>query len=128
MDTCSRLEEPGGVGWNSTSVIYGRVQAASGRSGCIEWPLGRIGGQGTWSARFRAAAVGGATRGQAGGDGGGAAPHNAGDAVVGGPRGGDRPSAARERSAPDGAGHFKKLSSAVARLCGVETVLCYRLR
>ena len=42
-------------------------------------------------ARFRVAAVGRATGGQAGADGGGAAPHNAGDAAVGGPRGGDRP-------------------------------------
>ena len=37
--------------------------------------------------------------GRATADGGGVAPHNAGDAAVGGPRGGDRPFAARERAA-----------------------------
>ena len=42
-------------------------------------------------------------------DGGGAAPHNAGDAAVGGPRGGDRSFAARERAAAHGARHFKKV-------------------
>src|SRR6478735_1624234 len=54
-----------------------------------------------------------------------AAPHNAGDAAVGGPGGGDRSFAARERAAAHGARYFKKLSSTVARLCGVETALCY---
>jgi len=47
-----------------------------------------------------------------------------GDAAVGGPCGGDRPFAARERAAAHGARHFKKLSSRVVRLCGVETALC----
>src|SRR4029077_6375341 len=79
-------------------------------------------------ARFRFAAMGGATWDRAGADGGGAAPHDAGDAAVGGPRGGDRPFAARERAAAHGARYFKKLSRAVARLCGVETALCYPLR
>ena len=46
---------------------------------------------------------------------------DAGDAAVGGPRGGDRPFAARQRAAAHGARHFKKLSSTVARLCGLET-------
>ena len=33
MDTCSRLEEPGGVGWKDVYVgLYGRLQGASGRS------------------------------------------------------------------------------------------------
>src|ERR1700748_3713313 len=64
----------------------------------------------------------------AGADGGVAAPHDAGDAAVGGPRGGDRPLAARERAVAHGARHFKKLFSAVARLCGLETALCYPLR
>jgi hypothetical protein len=41
-------------------------------------------------------------------DGGGAAPHNAGDAAVGGPRGGDRSSEARERAAAYGARHLRK--------------------
>jgi hypothetical protein len=49
---------------------YGRLQAASGRSHSIEWPLDRIGGQGTWPARFRAAAQGGTAWGWAGADGG----------------------------------------------------------
>ena len=55
--------------------------------------------------------VGRATWGQAGADGGVAAPHDAGDAAVGGPRGGDRPFAARERAAAYGARHFKKIDS-----------------
>src|SRR6202162_6082300 len=55
------------------------------------------------------AAVVGAAWGPAGADGGGAAPHNAGDAAVGGPRGGDRSSAARERASAHGARHFKKV-------------------
>jgi hypothetical protein len=41
--------------------------------------------------------------GPGGADGGSAAPHNAGDAAVGGSRGGDRPFAARERAAAHGA-------------------------
>ena len=86
--------------------------AASGRSGCFERPLDRVGGQGTWPARFGVTPLGGTAWGWAGADGGVAAPHNAGDAAVGGPRGGDRPFAARERAAADGARHFKKLSSA----------------
>ena len=55
-------------------------------------------------------------------------PPNAGDAAVGGPRGGDRAFAAGERAAAHGARYFKKLFSAVARLCGLETALCYPLR
>ncbi|QAU43288.1 hypothetical protein XH83_38860 (plasmid) [Bradyrhizobium sp. CCBAU 53351] len=43
--------------------------------------------------------MGGAARGSAAADGGGAAPHDAGDAAVGGPRGRDRAFAARERAA-----------------------------
>jgi hypothetical protein len=41
MDTCSRLREPGEVsdGRTSTSVVHGRLQAASSRSGRIKWPL-----------------------------------------------------------------------------------------
>jgi hypothetical protein len=59
MDTCSRLEEPGGVGWKDVDVgRFGRLQAASGRSGRFERPLDRIGGQGTWPARFCVAALG----------------------------------------------------------------------
>ena len=95
--------------------------ASSGRSiGSVAKELG--------PARFRIAALGRTTWGRAGADGGGAAPHNAGDAAVGGPRGGDRPPAAGERAAAHGARYFKKLSRAVARLRGVETALCYPLR
>src|ERR1700682_3341649 len=54
------------------------------------------------------APVGGTTWGWARADGGVAAPHNAGDAAVGGSRGRDRPFAARERAAAHGARHFKK--------------------
>src|SRR5882672_7646707 len=110
MDTCSRLEEPGGVDGNtSTSVVYGRLQAASGRSGGFERPFDWVGGQGTWPARFRVAALGGTAWGRARADGGGAAPHNAGDAAAGGPCGRDRPFATRERAAAHGARHFRKI-------------------
>jgi hypothetical protein len=116
MDTCSRLEEPGGViqmegrPRRSFTDDYKRqavdLVASSGRSiGSVAKELGL---------RFRAAALGGTAWGWAGADGGGAAPHNAGDAAVGGPRGGDRPFAARERAAAHGARHFKKLSSSRA--------------
>jgi hypothetical protein len=77
MDTCSRLDEPGGAEWKGVNV--GRLRTiTSGKQliGRIKWPLDRIGGQGTWPARFCIAAVGGATWGRAGADGGGAAPHN----------------------------------------------------
>src|ERR1700737_4170897 len=93
MDTCSRLEEPRGVGWKDVnddrlrrtisgkrSILWLRAAARSGR------------GPRTW----------GWTRA----DGGVAAPHNAGDAAVGGPRGGDCPFAT---AAAHGARHFKKV-------------------
>src|SRR3982750_2533075 len=96
-------------GRTSTSVVYGRLQAASGRSGGFERPLDRVGGQRTRPARFCTAALGGATWGRARADGGGAAPDNARDAAVGGPRGGALPFAARERAAAHGARHFKKV-------------------
>src|SRR4030095_11538680 len=54
-------------------------------------------------------ALGRTTWGRAGADGGGAATHNAGDARVAAPRGGDRPPAARKRAAAHGARHFKKV-------------------
>jgi transposase-like protein len=41
---------------------------------------------------------------------------------------GDRTAAPRSCEAQGRAGYLKKLSSAVARLCGVETALCYPLR
>ena len=97
-------------------------------AGGFERPLDRFGGQRTWPARFRFAPLGGTTRGRAGADGGVAAPDNAGDAAVGGSRGRGGLFATGERAAAHGARHFKKLSSTVARLCGVETALCYPLR
>src|ERR1700675_1645941 len=96
-------------GRTSTSVVYGQLQAASSRSGGFERPFDRIGGQGTWPARFGAAALGGTAWGWAGADGGGAAPHHASDAAVGGPRGRGRPFATGERAAAHGARHFKKV-------------------
>src|SRR5258707_13837394 len=92
MDTCSRLEEPGGVGWKDVDV--GRLRTTTSGKRLI-WSHRVAARSDRWprnlGARFRVAAVGRATWGQAGADGGGAAPHNAGDAAVGGPRGGDRP-------------------------------------
>src|SRR6516162_11057286 len=111
-------------GRTSTSVVYGRLQAASGRSCGIKWPLDRISGERTRPARFCIASLGRTTWRRARADGGVAAPHNAGDAAVGGPRCGDRSFATRERAIAHGARHFKKLSSAAARLCGLETALC----
>src|SRR3981189_615341 len=73
-------------GRTSTAVVYGRLQTASGRSGGFERPLDRLGCQGTWPARFRFAPLGGAAWGRARA------------AALGGPRGGDRPVAARSRS------------------------------
>src|SRR5215217_8916478 len=110
MDTCSRLEEPGGVGWKDVNVGHLRTTTSGKRS---IW-LHRVAARSDRWPRNLVCAIpccggGGATWGQAGADGGGAAPHNAGDAAVGGPRGGDRPSAARERTAPDGARYFKKV-------------------
>ena len=49
-------------------------------------------------------------------------------AAVGGSGGRGGPAAVRDRTTADGARHFKKLSSTVARLCRVETALCYRRR
>src|SRR2546429_909224 len=110
MDTCSRLEEPGGVGWKDVNVgrllttISGkrlisslRVAVRSGR-----WPR-------NLACASRCYGAGGTARGWARADGGEAAPHNAGGAAVGGPRGGDRPFAAGERAAAHGARYFKKV-------------------
>src|SRR5512132_1774273 len=55
--------------------------------------------------------------GWAGADGGGAAPHDAGDAAVGGPRGGDRPFAAGERAASRMERDFLKNCPAPWRAC-----------
>src|SRR6476620_12123849 len=117
MDTCSRLREPGGVGWKDVSVVCLRTTTNGKRLICgqIEWPLGRIGGRGTWLAGFGLASLGEANGCPAGADGGGSAPHNAGDAAVGGPGGGDRSFAARERAAAYGARYFKMHSGAPVR-------------
>src|SRR5450755_4097759 len=69
--------------------------------------------------------MGRAAWGRAGADGGVAAPHNAGDAAVGGPRGEDRPFAARERATAHGARYFKKVLcdlcwSSEMRFCFIE--------
>jgi len=81
MDTCSRLEEPGGVGWKDVDV--GRLRTTTSGKRLI-WSHRVAARSDRWprnlGARFRVAAVGRATWGQAGADGGGAAPHNAGDA------------------------------------------------
>src|SRR5207244_3304425 len=89
----------------------------------LERPLGRLGGQGARIARFRVAPLGGTSRGRTRADGGDAAPHHAGGAAVGGSGGGDFPFATGERTIAHGARYFKKLSSTVVRLCGVETDL-----
>src|SRR4051794_8643773 len=106
MDTCSRLDEPGGVEWKDVNV--GRLLTttngkrsiwwlrAAARS--VRWPR-------AWPARFCFAPLGG-TWGWARADGGDAAPHNAGGAAVGGPCGGDRLFAAGERAAAHGARYF----------------------
>src|SRR4030081_2175299 len=83
--------------------------ASSGRStGSVAKGLGLRG-----SVSRRRGGVRGGGRGAAWGrgraDGGDAAPHNAGGAAVGGPRGGDRPFAAGERAAAHGARYFKKV-------------------
>src|ERR1700730_4230153 len=129
MDTCSRLEEPGGVGWKDVNV--GRLRTTTSGKRVISGR--RVAARSDWWPRNLACAIpccgvgwsnvgpGWSRRRRRG-------AHNAGDAAVGGPRGGDCPLATGERAAAHGARHFKKLSSAVARLCGVETALCYPLR
>src|SRR5260370_40439568 len=74
-----------------------------GRSCSFERSLGRVGGQRTRATRFCVAPLGGTTWGWARADGGGAAPHNAGDAAVGGSRGRDCPFATGERTLAHGA-------------------------
>src|SRR5271165_5692706 len=129
MDTCSRLDEPGGVGWKDVNV--GRLRTTT-RGKQLIWSHRVAARSGRWprslACAIRCCGAGWSKWGPAGADGGGAAPHNAGDAAVGGPRGGDRSFAARERAIAHGARHFKKLFSTVARLCGLETALCYPLR
>jgi len=85
------------------------VPEASGRLGGFERPLYRAGGQGTWPSRSRIAALGKSARGWTRTDGSVTAPHNAGDAAVGGPRGENHPFAARERAVAHGARHFKNV-------------------
>src|SRR6476660_6402944 len=82
--------------WQAVDLV-----ASSGRSiGSVAKELGL---------RDSVLRVGRAARGRAGADGCDAAPHNAGGAAVGGPRGRDRRFAARERTAAHGARHFKKV-------------------
>src|SRR6202035_2967481 len=107
MDTCSRLGEPGGVEWKDVNV--GRLRTTISGKPLIWWL--RVAARSDRWPRNLACAIpccGVGCSNVEPGDGGGAAPHNAGDAAVGGPRGGDRPFAARERAAAHGARHFKK--------------------
>ena len=58
---------------------------------------------------FAIAALGKSARGWTRTDGSVTAPHNAGDAALGGPRGENHPFAARERAVAHGARHFKNV-------------------
>src|SRR5216683_2990145 len=87
MDTCSRLEEPGGVGWKHVNVDRSRTTISGKRS---IWLLRAAVRSGRWPRSL-----------------GCAIPYC--DAAVGGPRGGDRPFATGERAAAHGARHFKKV-------------------
>src|SRR3981189_783255 len=110
MDTCSRLEEPGGVGWKDVDV--GRLRTTTSGKRLI-WSHRVVARSDRWPRNLACAIPGcgggGGSGGRGGPAGGGAAPHDAGDAAVGGSRGGDRPFAARERAAAHGARHFKKV-------------------
>src|SRR5882757_4599746 len=110
MDTCSRLGEPRGVKWKNVNV--GRLATTISGKRSI-WLLRAAARSGRWprnlACAIRCYAVGWNCVGLGGSRRGVAAPHNAGDAAVGGPRGGDRPFAARERAAAHGARHFKKV-------------------
>ena len=110
MDTCSRLGEPGGVGWKDVNV--GRLRTTTSGKRLIWW-LRAAARSGRWPRNLACAipccgvgwsnvGLGGSRRRRRG-------THNAGDAAVGGPRGGDRSPAARERAAAYGARHFKKV-------------------
>src|ERR1700682_3814303 len=102
MDTCSRREEPGGVGWKHVNV--GRLRTITSGKQSIWW-LRAVARLDRWPRNLACAK----TWGWAGADRKGGAPHNAGDGAVGGPRGRDRSFAARERTAAHGARHFKKV-------------------
>ena len=111
MDTCSRLEEPGGVRWKNVRDDRLRTTISGRRS---TWWLRAAARSGRWPRNLACAipccGAGWSNVGRpARADGGVAAPHNAGDAAVGGPRGRDRPFAAGERAAAHGARHFKKV-------------------
>src|SRR6516225_3138330 len=104
MDTCSRLEEPGGVGWKDANddrlrtTTSGRRLISLRRAGARSelWPR-------SLACAIRCCGDGWSSEGPARADGSDAAPHNAGDAAVGGPRGRDRAFTARERAAAHGA-------------------------
>src|SRR5437868_4897958 len=92
MDTCSRLEEPGGVGWKDVNV--GRLRTTTSGKQLI-WSH-RVAARSDRSPRNLACVipccgVGLSSVGR-----------------PGGPRGRDRSFAARERAATHGARHFKK--------------------
>ncbi len=83
------------------------------RAGGVERSFDHLGCEGTRFARLGAAALGGAVRAAA--DIGGAAPHHASDADVGGPGLGDRPVTPGERTSAHGARHFKKVDRDLCR-------------
>src|SRR2546426_9547582 len=92
MDTCSRLEEPGGVGWKDVNV--GRLRTTtSGKRLILQH---RVAARSDRWPRSLACAIPCCDVGW----------NNVGP---GGPRGRDRPFAARERAAAHGARHFKKV-------------------
>lgn len=110
MDTCSRLNEPGGVGWKHVNVARLRTTT---RGKPLIWSHRVAARSDRWprslACAIRCCGAGWSSAGPAGADGGVAAPHNADNAAVGGPRGGDRSFAAGERAATHGARHFKKV-------------------
>src|SRR3979490_2039665 len=99
MDTCSRLGEPGGVGWKDVNV--GRLRTTTSGKRLIWWL--RVAARSDRWPRNLACAIP-YLRGGWGNVGAG-----------GGPRGGDRPSAARERAAAHGARYFKKVDRDLCR-------------
>ena len=107
MDTCN---EPGGVEWKDVNV--GRLRTTTSDKRLIwshrvvarsdRWPRNLACVIPCYGGGLNNAGLGGSQRRRA-------APHDAGDAAVGGPRGGDRSFTAGERAAAHGARYFKKV-------------------
>src|SRR5437763_8945001 len=119
MDTCSRLKEPGGVGCKDVNA--GRLQTTTSGKPSIWWRRAAVRSD-RWprslACAIRCCGVGWSNVGRPGwsrrrrrG-----APQRR-RRCRRGPRGRDRPVAARERAAAHGARHFKKPSSRVVRRC-----------